>query len=196
MLLCKGQMKNPNCSNQYESLVKLFSVVGSQHLRVRAYSPGTGPFSALHAKTWCADGLVYIGGSLNFSRNAAVNNEEHLVVLKDPGVVKTHQCWFEDLWDKAEVQTVEVVAELLIKQKAQKEAKKGPSRSPSVQRQTSRSSIASVPEDAVVGMDALALVSIAAAAVPVSASPLGSPGRAAPRSPSEVPVRAASGSSP
>ena len=139
---------------------------------------------------------MYLGGSLNFSKNTAVNKEEHLVVLKDPGVVKTHQCWFEDLWEKAEVQTVEAVAELLIKQKAQKEAKKGPSRSPSVQRQTSRSSIASVPEDVVVGMDALAIVSMAAAAVPVSASPLGSPGRAAPQSSSEVPVRAASGSSP
>ena len=65
-----------------------------------------------------------------------------------------------------------------------------------MQRQTSRSSIASVPEDTVVGMDAHAIVSMAAAAVPVSDSLLGSPGRAAPRSPSEVPVRAANGSSP
>ena len=114
-------------------------------------------------------------------------------------MVKTHQSWFEDLWSKEEVQTVDVVAEFLIKQKAQKKAKKGPSRSPSVQRQTSYSSITSVPENATVVADALALapalVSVAAAAVPVSSSPLGSPGRAAPQSSSEVLVRAASGSS-
>ena len=122
------------------------------------------------------------------------------MVLKDPGAVRTHLGWFEDLWAIAEVQTAELVAELSFKQKVAKEAKKGHSRSPSVQRQANYSSISSVPEGAVVGEYALALapalISIAAAAVPVSASLLGSPGRAAPRSPSEVPVRAANGSSP
>ena len=117
------------------------------------------------------------------------------MVLQDPGAVRTRQGWFEDLWAKAEVQTAVVVAELSCKQKAQKEAKKGPSRSRSVKRQTSYSSISSVPEEM------LALVPVhgniaAAAAMPVSSSPLGSPGRAAQLSLEEAPARAASESSP
>ena len=36
LLLCKGQMKNPSCTNQYETIVKLFGVSGAQHLLVRA----------------------------------------------------------------------------------------------------------------------------------------------------------------
>ena len=175
-------------------MLQRFNVVGAERFHARAYSPGTVAFSALHAKTWCADDLVYVGGSLNFSKNAAMNNEEHLVVLKDPGTVRTHQGWFEDLWAKAEVLTIEVVAELALKQQVAKEAKKGPSRSPSVQRNGSYTSISSVPEET------LALVPVhgniaAAAAMPVSSSPLGSPGRAAQLS-LEAPARAVSESSP
>ena len=54
-------------------------------------------------------------GSLNFMRNAAMNNEEHLVVLTDPGAVKTHQGWFGDLWANADVHTAESVAELSLR---------------------------------------------------------------------------------
>ena len=64
MLLCKGQMRNPSCATQHESLLKLFNVVGAEHFQARAYSPCTGAFSALHAKTWCADGLVYLAARL------------------------------------------------------------------------------------------------------------------------------------
>ncbi len=106
--------------------------------------------------------------------------------------VRTHLGWFEDLWAKAEVQIAEVVAELTILQQAAKEAKKVPSRSPSVQRQASYSSISSVPEGAVIGEDAPGLVPTVAntaAAVPVSSSPLGSPGRAAPQSLAGAPVK-------
>ena len=42
MLLCKGQMKNPSCAMQQESLLKLFNVVGAEHFHARAYSPCTG----------------------------------------------------------------------------------------------------------------------------------------------------------
>ena len=138
--------------------------------------------------------MVYLGGSLNFTRNAAMNNEEHLVVLKDPGAVKTHQGWFEDLWAIADIHTAETVAELSLKYKTAKEAKKGPSHSPSMQRDASYTSISSVPESALALVPVT--VSIAAAvALPVSSSPLGSPGRAAQPSLVEAPVRAASGSS-
>ena len=75
LLLCKNQMKNPSCTNQHETIAKLFGGAGSQYLQVKAYNPNYGLFSALHAKTWCADGEVYFGGSFNFSRRAATNNE-------------------------------------------------------------------------------------------------------------------------
>jgi hypothetical protein len=65
MLYCKGQMKNPSCATQHESLMKLFNVVGAERFHARAYSPCTGAFSALHAKTWCADGLVLLVGALD-----------------------------------------------------------------------------------------------------------------------------------
>ena len=123
-----------------------------------------------------------------------MNNEEHLVVLKDPGVVRTHQGWFEYFWAKAEVQTAEIVSELFMKQKIVKEAKKGPSRSPSVQQNGSYASISSVPED-VVALVPVQSSAAAAAVLPVSSSPLGSSGRAALLSLEEAPVRAASKSS-
>ena len=52
--------------------------------------------------------------------------------------MRVQEGWFQDLWDKADVQTVEDVAVLMEKLKAQKEAKKRPSRSPSAQRQPRR----------------------------------------------------------
>ena len=69
MLMCQSQMNNPSCSNQYEQLLRLTDAEGAaDHLRIRQYSPkplGSSGFSALHAKSWCIDGMVYIGGSLN-----------------------------------------------------------------------------------------------------------------------------------
>ena len=173
LLLCKALMKNPSCANQYDSLLKLFGVAGAEHgLRVRAYSPGTGAFSALHAKTRCVDEMVYIGCSLNFSKNAAANTEEHLVVLKDPSVVRTFRGWLDDLWFKGEGLSLESVAVQVVKQKEAKGAKKGPSRSPSVTRLVRHAlSCESVPEESTAGVLDSVLVA-------VSSSPLASPGRA------------------
>ena len=149
--------------------MKLFGVSGAQHLLVRAYCPGTGAFSALHAKTWCADGEVYFGGSFNFSKNAANNNEEHLIALRDPDAVRVHEGWFQDLWDKADEVTVEEGSAQWVKQKATKEAKKL-SRSPSVPRQPRADGGLAILDGggASAGTDALPAV---------SESPLASPGR-------------------
>ncbi len=38
-----------------------------------------------------------------------MNNEEHLVVARDLDAVLVHEGWFQDLWDKAEILTVEGV---------------------------------------------------------------------------------------
>ena len=43
--------------------------------------PGAG-FATLHAKTWCCDGEVYLGGSVNFTYNSIENSFENLVIAK------------------------------------------------------------------------------------------------------------------
>ena len=55
----------------------------------------------MHVKGWCLDAEVYIGGSYNFTHNAEVSSEEHMIVLKDPSVVETYKQWFTGLWNKA-----------------------------------------------------------------------------------------------
>ena len=171
MLMCQNQMNNPSCSSQYEQLLKLTEAEGAvDHLRVRQYSPkpsGSSGFSALHAKSWCIDGTVYIGGSLNFSRNAALNNEEHLMVVRDEQVVDTYQGWFDDVWFKGSVVTKDMLLVGYDKQQAAKATKRQPpSRSPSAARGTR--DLAAVPEEA---------VAKAAIAEPVPRSPIMSPGR-------------------
>ena len=130
----------------------------------------TGAFSALHAKTWCADGEVYFGGSFNFSRNAAANNEEHLIALRDPGAVRVHEGWFQDLWNKADVLTVEEASALLVKQKATKEAKKL-SRNPSVHRQPRPEGSGAILDGGTTAADDMSALPA------VSESPLAPPGR-------------------
>jgi hypothetical protein len=127
---------------------------------------------------------VYIGGSLNFSRNAALNNEEHLMVVRDEQVVDTYQGWFDDVWFKGSVVTKEMLLAGYDKQQVAKASKrKPPSRSPSVARGSR--DLAAVPEE---------VVNRAAIAEPVPRSPITSPGRdstaAVPKnSPPASPVR-------
>jgi len=52
----------------------------------------------LHAKTWLCDGLVYLGGSCNFTRNSLTNNVENLVIMKSEPEALKYLDWFEDLW--------------------------------------------------------------------------------------------------
>ena len=125
----------------------------------------------MHAETWCADGEVYFGGSFNFMRNAATQKEERLVVVRKPEAVRVQEGWFQDLWDKADVQTVEAVSVLMEKLKAQKEAKKGPSRSLSAQRQPRRQGSAALLDGSSAGADELRALPA------VSESPSASPGR-------------------
>ena len=125
--------------------------------------------SASARKTWCADGEVYFGGSFNFSKNAANNNEEHVIALRDPDAVRVHEGWFQDLWDKADEVTVEEVSAQWVKQKATKEAKKL-SRSPSVHRQPRAEGSLAILDGGSASADTGELPA-------VSESPLASPGR-------------------
>ena len=77
------------------------------------------------------------------------------MVVRKPEAVRVQEGWFQDLWDKADVQTVEDVAVLMEKLKVQKEAKKGPSRSLSAQRQPRRQGSAALLDGSSVGADEL-----------------------------------------
>jgi hypothetical protein len=100
-----------------------------------------------------------------------VNNEEHLIAIRDPGAVRVHEGWFQDLWDKAGVLTAEEVSALLVKQKARKEAKKQLSRSPSVHRQPRPQGSLAILDGSSAGTDEMGALPA------VSESPLASPGR-------------------
>ena len=140
LLLDANQMKNPSCARQLNTVQELFETAGSNLLEVKSFSPKAG-FSALHAKTWCIDGQVYIGGSFNFTKNADLSNEEHLVVVRDPPLVDKHERWFDDLWNKAGHVTKEFVAAGL-----QRKAEKAETRSRSASESRERSvSVARAP---------------------------------------------------
>ena len=100
-----------------------------------------------------------------------MNNEEHLIAIRDPGAVRVHEGWFQDLWDKAGVLTAEEVSALMVKQKALKEAKKQPSRSPSVHRQPRPQGSLAILDGSSAGTDEMGALPA------VSESPLASPGR-------------------
>ena len=93
------------------------------------------------------------------------------MVVRKPEAVRVQEGWFQDLWDKADVQIVEDVSVLMEKLKAQKEAKKGPSRSLSAQRQPRRQGSAALLDGSSAGADELRALPA------VSESPLSSPGR-------------------
>ena len=121
-------MNTPSCSKQLSTISELMNsmVDDGGKIELRMYSPKSGSaFSAMHVKSWCLDGLVYIGGSYNFTHNAEVSNEEHLVVVKDPGTIETYQEWFFGLWNKA----TEISKEDAARRCAQYVAKRSASRS-------------------------------------------------------------------
>ena len=88
------------------------------------------------------------------------------MVSRDPDAVRVHEGWFQDLWDKAEVLTVEGVTQQMEELKRQKEAR----RSPSAQRQPRRQNSAARLDGSGAGADALRALPA------VSESPLASPG--------------------
>ena len=93
-----------------------------------------------------------------------------MVALRGPGAGRVHERWFQDLWDKADVLTVEEVSALLVKQKATKEAKQL-SRTLSVHRQPRAEGSLAILDGGSAGADEMGALPA------VSESPLASPGR-------------------
>ena len=94
LLLDEGQHKKPSCSNQHARVNDLKEWGAA----VKTHKPPAGGFASMHAKTWLCDGLVYMGGSCNFTRNSLTNNVENLIILKSETEAQSYLNWFEELW--------------------------------------------------------------------------------------------------
>ncbi len=144
-----------------------------------------------------------------YLKNAAINNEEHLV-LKGARVVETHRGCFDDLWHKGTEVTMEMVTAGRDKQlaaKAAKADKRGPSRSPSVPR-SGRHALSVVPEEAAVRQPVRQPVPASPVASPAASpgrgvregvagsSPPGSPGRVAVTAAAALPAGSSSAIQP
>ena len=94
ILLDWGMWEHPSSSRQPDRVTDLLA----QGVEFRAVNVRErGRYAILYAKSWGVDGMVYVGGSANFTENSG-KSEEHLVVLKDEEVMTDYLTWFEDLW--------------------------------------------------------------------------------------------------
>jgi hypothetical protein len=180
LLLCEFVHHDPpKCRDTQHALWVLFGAPGAERLRVRLVRPKHGVFPTLHSKTWCADGEVYYGGSFAFRRNH-FSFKVDLVVIRDPLLVRTREKRFRELWDQAPCR----VAETVLSECRSRFCRIWyPADEPL---EATSSWIA----DPVTGGPLDAFGSSAARAADESST------TSSPRSASEVPVRAASGSSP
>ena len=134
LVLDANQMKNASCKKQHDMICRLFEAVDAKDfLVVKSYSPPGGFACTLHAKTWCLDAEIYIGGSFNFTNNADCNNEERLVVLNDEGVVQVHKKWYAELWGRGTTLSQDMVKDQMAQRKV-KEAGSRETRSASATR--------------------------------------------------------------
>ena len=100
ILLDKGQQSSskPSCKTQADKVKRL----QAWGVEFKMFKPPGAGFASLHAKTWLCDGLVYIGGSANFTNNSLNNSQEHVVIIKDNEFTTKYLAWFEGLWAIAE----------------------------------------------------------------------------------------------
>jgi len=94
ILLDHGKWRNPSCMMQPQRIEALMRAgVTFRTLNVEE----RGRYAILHTKSFVFDGLVYMGGSANFTNNACVS-EENLIFVRDQQIITDHLAWFESLW--------------------------------------------------------------------------------------------------
>ena len=102
VILDEGQQRKPSCSQQ-KARVNTLREWGVQF---RVYSPpDRGRHAVMHAKSWCIDGSILVGGSPNFTSNGLEKSEELMFVSEvDPGeeAVTDYLEWFEGLWSRSQ----------------------------------------------------------------------------------------------
>ena len=80
IILDHQQWYSPSSGSQTERVRELMAAgVEFKVFNVRR----TSRYASMHAKTWCVDGLTYLGGSANFTNNAD-KSEETLLIIKGP----------------------------------------------------------------------------------------------------------------
>ena len=98
-LLCdRSNFTNSSCARQNARVLEL-AEAGCQF---RTLKPKGAGFACQHAKAWISDGQVVLTGSVNMTHNGLENNKEHLVEIRDNGVVADIHADFELTWDVAD----------------------------------------------------------------------------------------------
>jgi phosphatidylserine/phosphatidylglycerophosphate/cardiolipin synthase-like enzyme len=98
VMMDRNSLLGPSCVQQNGQLCELvdrsehrYAVSGVGYpFELRSYQPKSQQnwFKSLHTKSFRMDDGVYIGGSCNPTQNAAQNNEEHVVVRRNPEVCR------------------------------------------------------------------------------------------------------------
>jgi len=94
LLIDYGKWRSPSSRMQPErinSLLRAGAAIKTLNVTER------GRYAILHAKSFTVDGLVYMGGSANFTNNACVS-EENLLILTDSQIFMDYLSWFERVW--------------------------------------------------------------------------------------------------
>ena len=101
ILLDEGQQKKPS-SKQQPMRVRTLQEWGVQF---RLYSPqGRGRYAVMHAKSWCIDGSILVGGSPNFTSNGLEQSEELMFIIESDAredIMTSYLEWFENLWGQS-----------------------------------------------------------------------------------------------
>ena len=76
-------------------------------VEVRTYKPMATDLGSLHHKTTICDRTLLLNGSVNFTHNGFVNNEENLIVTNSLPRVTMAARKFEELWGKGRACTLD-----------------------------------------------------------------------------------------
>ena len=109
LLLCEFVRPDAQrCGDTQRALWVLLGAPGAEGLRVRLARPKHGAFPMLQTETWCADGEAHFSGSFDFHGSHA-SHGDCLVVTRDPPFVRAREADFRRLWNEAYGQVAEAV---------------------------------------------------------------------------------------
>ena len=83
LVIDRGQYRGPSCSTQHARMIELLE----WGVEVSTYGPPAGGFAVLHDKLWLIDACTLVTGSVNPTHNGFCNNEENIVLIKEPVAV-------------------------------------------------------------------------------------------------------------
>ena len=106
---------------------------------MRTLKPTGSGFASMHAKAWIFDEKTVLSGSCNLTHGGFDNNVEHMFRITTPSVVTKVQAEYEKLWKIAEPVTEREIEIMMstAEKKGQSKARRGASRSMSVDREGS-----------------------------------------------------------